>query len=76
MDRFVELVVEGWVLGIKSRLGKFKSTKEDPAINAVQEVIPFVQLVMVTTIIIVYVLCALTRLCVRCDTNGYRTKGT
>jgi hypothetical protein len=70
MDRFVKLLVEGRVLGIKSRLGKFKSTKDNPAINAVQEVIPFVRLIREIAIVIVYGLCALARLCARCNMNG------
>jgi hypothetical protein len=50
MDRFVELVVERRLLGVKSRLGKFKLMKDNPVVNAVHEVILFIQLIRETVV--------------------------
>ncbi len=52
MKGFVKLVIERGIANIKGQLGVFLLTKDDTAIDTVQEVIKFIRLVRESTIVL------------------------
>ena len=71
----VERIVEGRVVGVELGHGKLEATKDDAAVNVMEDVIPFVGLIGKAAIIVEHVASALAGLGPGRDSDRFRRVG-